>query len=135
MLVYTSNINIEWRGEPITDPDTGDDIRHPRNIEKLWSKADLNHIGLAPLVKTPADPPEGQIVDTTSRVLIDGECHVQYTYKDIPPPTIEEIELDKERQFNSVPDKWKKLMFELYNMANNGPEVTMQEFKDYVKGL
>jgi hypothetical protein len=40
MLVYTGTNDI-WTGEPINN------VRHPLNIEQLWTDAELNAIGLA----------------------------------------------------------------------------------------
>lgn len=65
---------IQWTGEPI------DDIQHSRVIEQLWTKDELNAIGLYPLVNV--DPPEGQIVDSMSLELIDGEVRQVYVTHD-----------------------------------------------------
>lgn len=50
MLIY-SETQERWRGEPING------IRHPRNIEKLWSDAELAAIGLEKYVP-PVEPPQ-----------------------------------------------------------------------------
>jgi len=57
---------VRWRGEPING------IRHPKNIEKIWTDAELEAIGLCR--PAPFDPlPEGHIaVEGSERVEVVG---------------------------------------------------------------
>lgn len=47
MLVYSSNKNQVWKGEPING------IRHPKDIESKWSSSELLEIGLEIFVTQP----------------------------------------------------------------------------------
>jgi len=66
MALYR-NINgkaVKWSGESI------DGIKHPRNIEKIWSEKELNSIGLYFLVK--ANPPKNKKVIDKTVIINDG---------------------------------------------------------------
>ena len=78
-----------WAGEPL--PTLVDDeiqpIVHPRNIEQLWSTAELAAIGLA--IPVPFPTPEGKVrVGSASYELVEGEVHEIYAVEDAPPPAV-----------------------------------------------
>lgn len=70
---------VQWNGELISD------IRYPRNIEVLWSDAELAEIGLFhPL---PADPaPPGKIAVGETVQIVGDNVKVVLTLEDEPPP-------------------------------------------------
>lgn len=72
-----------WAGEPIGG------VVHPRNIEQLWSGAELAAVGLY----TPVQPavPEGKRVASRTVQRIGGVVKFVNTLEDIPAPTLDEL--------------------------------------------
>lgn len=66
LYIETSNgVFSVWPGTPI------DDIRHPINIEQLWSNSELNAIGLY-IPAAAATVPPSKVVVSTSVQRVDG---------------------------------------------------------------
>ena len=66
-----------WAGQEI------DGVMHPRNIDTLWSDADLNAIGL--FRPAEADPvPEGKRVVSTSVQRVNGAVKYVHELEDLP---------------------------------------------------
>jgi len=78
-LETTPNTFSEWTGHAING------VLHPRNIEQLWSAADLAKVGLY----APATPavPEGKIVTGQAVQRVNGAVTWVYTLADAPPPS------------------------------------------------
>lgn len=72
-----------WHGELI------DGIRHPLNIEQLWSDDDLAVVDLYKAV----DPgiPSDKIATGSHVEVVDGVLTVIYDLEDKPPPTLDEL--------------------------------------------
>jgi len=82
-LETSPNTFSEWTGQPISG------VLHPRNIEQLWSAADLAKVGLyAP--STPAVP-EGKIVTGQTVQRVNGAVTWVYTLDDAPPPSTDDL--------------------------------------------
>lgn len=60
------DVYVPWRGEPING------VQHPLIIERRWSEAELNAIGLYLIESTPV--PDGQRVVSTSWILHAGKA-------------------------------------------------------------
>jgi len=60
-----NNTPVEWRGERLNG------ISHPRQIENVWTEADLNAIGLYK-AKAPDPVPDGYVVTDTTLEIVDG---------------------------------------------------------------
>ena len=81
MLYFKTNgVAVPWDGDLI------DDIRHPQNIEILWSDAQLATIGLYRPKPGAATPPGQQIVSSEVGV-VDGVVRWVHTFADLPPPS------------------------------------------------
>lgn len=76
---------VQWKGEPI------DGIAHPREIEQLWTSAELAAVRLF----VPADPgvPPGKRVVHTEVVLLGDVVTYWYELEDIPPLTPSDVNL------------------------------------------
>lgn len=83
MTLYLFNAGnySPWKGEPI------DGVRHPLNIETLWSDDDLAAAGLFKAV----DPgiPDGKIATGFRVEVIDGVLTIVYDLQDAPSPPID----------------------------------------------
>lgn len=77
---------VGWIGEPI------DGIKHPLNIEALWSAQDLVAIGLyrpeVPVI------PDNKIVTGEIVARVNGVVTYVYTLEDAPPPPTPQEKLD-----------------------------------------
>lgn len=67
---------VSWKGEPING------ISHPRNIEQLWSDAELQNIGLYKLIAGD-NIPEGKEIQSESIQWVDGQVKVVRIFQDI----------------------------------------------------
>lgn len=78
-LETSPNTFSEWTGQPI------DGVLHPRNIEQLWSAADLAKVRLY----KPAEPPvpTGKVVTGQTVKRVNGVVTWVYTLADAPTPT------------------------------------------------
>lgn len=68
-----------WVGEPING------IRHPSNIETVWSNTELNAIGLYKPVAADVIP-EGKQASDQQVQIVNGVPKTVYTLEDIPAP-------------------------------------------------
>jgi len=78
MALYkiVDNNPVPWKGEPING------ISHPRNIEQLWSDAELQNIGLYKLI--PGDDiPEGKEIQSESIQWVNGQVKVVRIFQDV----------------------------------------------------
>lgn len=69
---------VLWTGEPI------DGVRHPMNIEDLWTPQELADVGLYVPVETAV--PEGKIAVSTGVYRVNGVVQYVHTLEDAPPP-------------------------------------------------
>lgn len=67
-----------WLGEPVNG------VRHPPNVETLWTPAELEAVGLYKPVETPV--PEGKAIVSETVARVDGVVRYVYTLTDAPPP-------------------------------------------------
>lgn len=83
-MLYTISANtaVEWRGEILP----GENVRHPLNIEQLWSEAELNSHGLYKLTAADAIP-EGKQAQSSSVQVVNGQPKTVYVLEDIPEPS------------------------------------------------
>ncbi len=91
MLIRSDTLQ-PWRGEPIAG------VRHPRNIEQLWTDEELAKVGL--YLAVPFGLPEGKRrIGEPSYAIVDGAAIETYAVEDVPPqlpPEKHPIELEIE---------------------------------------
>ena len=107
-------------------------ILYPRNIEKVWTTAELAEIGLVKMIPMPL--PDGWRRTGPSEYFIDGT--EVYPTELIPPPT--QAELDAEREFETIQilDENPILGKILFNLAKETrPNLQPAQFKAWVRGL
>ena len=68
---------------PVTGPDG---TQHPRTIFLVWTDAQLNAIGYARMIETPATPPEGMKRKSFSDKMTAGVVTRTWTHENLPPP-------------------------------------------------
>lgn len=73
-----------WAGEPI------DGITHPRNIEQLWSAADLEAIGLwrEDMIAEASPVPDGKVSTGRTVQRVNGVVTFVHELEDAPAPTV-----------------------------------------------
>lgn len=80
MLVVIETLQ-PWAGEPLNG------VRHPRNIEQLWTDQELTAVGLAKPVRF--ETPEGKVTTGAVRyVLNEGVVCEEYDVENAPPPPV-----------------------------------------------
>ena len=89
MLIRTDTLQL-WQGEAL------EGVRHPSNIEALWTAQELAAIGLVRAI--PMVIPEGFRAAGRPSYGADGTEAI--TLEAIPPPTAEEIDAGKERRLD-----------------------------------
>lgn len=82
MLFYQLNgAYAEWKGEQVSG------IRHPANVESLWTEQALNAAGLFKAVEP--EIPDGKVVTGRTAELVNGVLTVVYQLADAPLPPID----------------------------------------------
>ena len=76
LFLKTKDAYPEWRGEAIGD------IKHPLNIEALWSDDELEKVGLFKAAEPPI--PDGKLVTGRHAELIDDVLTIVYDLQDKP---------------------------------------------------
>lgn len=108
MLVRSDTLT-RWRLEPLNG------ISHPRNIETLWSDAELAAIGLYRVV--PFVLPEGKRkVSGPTYEIVDGKAVESFVVEDIPPLT----DVQKDELVPPNTSMMFKVLFVLWNDMREG---------------
>lgn len=126
MLIRTDTLQ-PWRGEPLAG------VRHPSNIEVLWTAPALAAIGL--VFAKPAAIPEGHRRSGPSTYLEDGSEVIPS--EPVPPPTPEELDVEKERTLDShLASLAFRVLFDHENRIRSlegRPAATPQQFRAALK--
>lgn len=105
MLVRLDTLQL-WRGEALGG------LRHPLNIEDLWSVDQLAAVGL--VKRIPFTLPNGQ--QTVGAPTYDATGQETYATEPIPPPSAAENDANKEAELtNSVETLAFKVLFDHEN--------------------
>ncbi len=126
MLIRTDNL-APWRGEALRG------VRHPLNIEALWSAGELAAIGLVKAI--PMVVPDG--FRAAGMPTYAGDGRETIPLEAIPPPTAQEVDVGKERILdNEVATLAVRVLFEHENriraLERNEP-VTAEQFRAALK--
>jgi len=128
MLIRT-DILRPWRGERI------DGVLYPRNIEFLWTVEELAAIKL--VKEVPFKVPQGhRKVGAEATWNAAGQRHEETV--EVPVPTPAEALADDSLRMDDLLGQYKMLqrvLWQLAKRATNKPNMTLSEFKDWMRGL
>ncbi|KNY18238.1 hypothetical protein AKG11_03650 [Shinella sp. SUS2] len=85
-----------WAGEPI------DGVLYQREIEQLWSAADLEAVGLwrDDMIAAAVPVPDGKQVNSTNVQRVEGVVRYVNTVVDIPRPTEDQVDAERDRRIS-----------------------------------
>ena len=85
-----------WAGEPI------DGVRNQREIEQLWSAADLEAVGLwrDDMIAAAVPVPDGKQVTSTNVQRVEGVVRYVNTLVDVPRPTEDQVDAERDRRIS-----------------------------------
>ena len=131
MSLVRGDILQIWNYEPLGG------IRHPRNIENIWSKEDLSAVGLHRII--PFVLPAGKRkISGPSYTIVDDMAVESYVIEDIPPLTPDEIEADRESQTPTEAEPIFRALLDLENRLRQQEQVpllTPSEVRARIKGF
>jgi hypothetical protein len=124
MLIRTDTL-VPWKGEPLSG------LKHPKNIEKLWTVQELADVGL--VVAIPLDIPPGHRRIGPISYNAAGQSFAATEL--IPPPTPAELDADDVKELNRIFSQ-RVLLKILYALAKDArPALTRPEFRAWIEGL
>jgi hypothetical protein len=125
MLIRTDTL-VPWRGEALNG------VKHPKNIEVLWTVEDLAAVGLVKAI--PFEIPEGY--HATGSSTYDATGQESRPIEAIPPKTPTEIadELASRIDLLVLQDRIEnQVLFALY--ANNNPTSDWADYRAWIEGF
>lgn len=85
-----------WAGEPI------DGVLYQREIEQLWSAADLEAVGLwrDDMIAAAVPVPDGKQITSTNVQRVEGVVRYVSTLVDVPRPTEDQVDAERDRRIS-----------------------------------